>query len=106
MAQNKSREFFFWGIFLIVAVFVMMAMLKKKCDYCKSSSESYSPYKGMGSYIPKTGYNYLDVYEQEDYYKKHPFIYPTPLSYTTSWYKGRNKFDHQLYNLENNIAIQ
>lgn len=43
---------------------------------------------------PRTGMNYLDVYEQQDYYKNNPQIYPTPQTYTTLWYKARNIYDH------------
>ena len=60
--------------------------LKKFTD--TKNTESYSPYRGTGGCGYKTGYNYLDVYDQQDYYTKYPYIYPTPLSYTTAWYGG------------------
>jgi len=73
-----------WLIFaVVIALLVFLLMFKR--------SEGYSPFRRTGGCPPRTGYNYLDVYEQQDYYKKYPYIYPTPYSYITSWYSDRRR---------------
>ena len=97
MAQDRSQKFFLWGIFLVLGVCVLMWLLQRKCDYCQNKCyecddkdvETYSPYRRTGGCPPRTGWNYLDAYEQEDYYKNYPYIYPTPTNYTRALYKGR-----------------
>ena len=116
MPQDTSQKFFIGGVSLIVGVFVLMWLLQKKCQYCKNKCyecedydlnstmpdskysrltfgqrelENYSPYRRTGGCLPRTGYNYLDAYEQEDYYRNYPYIYPTPTNYIRTLYAER-----------------
>ncbi|MDX1472410.1 MAG: hypothetical protein R3213_13000, partial [Flavobacteriaceae bacterium] len=92
MAQDISQRFFLWGIFLILGVFVLMWLLQRRCDYCKETcnqKEDYSPYRRTGGCPPRTGNTYLDAYEQEEYYRKYPYIYPTPTNYVRALYGNK-----------------
>lgn len=51
--------------------------------------EGYSPFRHTGGCPPRTGRTYLDAYEQQDYYRKYPYVYPTPHTYITNWYAAR-----------------
>lgn len=86
MKQDPNQKFLLWGIFLIVGVFVLTWILG-------CAREGYSPYRRTGGCSPRTGWTYLDAYEQQDYYRKYPYVYPTPVSYTTAWYAGRRAMD-------------
>ena len=94
MVQDQSQKFFFWGIMVIVGVFILAWLLHRKHGYCQNQcwecdeKESYSPYRQTGG-CSRTGNTYLDAYKQEDYYQKYPYIYPTPTSYTRAWYANR-----------------
>jgi len=67
---------------LVIVIFVL---------WSSSRNENFSPYRGTSSCPPRTGYTYLDAYEQGDYYKNYPYIYPTPSSYITEWYDLKRK---------------
>lgn len=82
MKQDKTQQFLLVGVCLILLVFVLTWVLG-------CSREGYSPFRRTGGCPPRTGWNYLDAYEQGDYYNKYPYVYPTPVSYTTAWYAGR-----------------
>lgn len=94
MRQDPAQNFLLWGILLILTIIVVM-WLFRGCESSRSryrnSTEGYSPYRRTGGCPPRTGWTYLDAYEQEDYYRKYPYIYPTPTSYTRAWYKLRRK---------------
>lgn len=106
MPQDTSQKFFLWGIFLIAGVCILMWLLQRRCYYCQNKCyecdddfeklkehgrESFSPYRRTGGCPPRTGYNYLDAYEQEDYYQKYPYIYPTPTNYVRALYTKRRE---------------
>ena len=70
---------------IYVIIFVVIVIVILLCMY-KNGHENYSPYRHTGGCPPRTGYNYLDQYEQEDYYKKYPYLYPTPQNYIKNMY--------------------
>lgn len=117
MAQDASQRFFLWGIFLILGVCILMWILQKRCEYCQnkcyecddreseSEVEDFSPYRRTGGCPPRTGWNYLDAYEQEDYYQNYPYIYPTPTNYTRSLYTGR-RAEHAFIEAERHRLAQ
>lgn len=74
---------------IILIIFLLLVIIF--IFWKTSQNEKFSPYRGTGSCPPRTGYTYLDVYEQGDYYKNYPYIYPTPRSYTTNWYDLKRK---------------
>lgn len=74
-------------------------MAKGNC-LCSSSQEGFSPYRRTGGCPSGTGWNYLDAYEDQEYYRKYPYIYPTPTNYIRALFKGRraqNKFQEKQY---------
>jgi len=75
---------------ILLCIIIIAAII---CFCVSKTSEGYSPFRHTGGCPPRTGYNYLDAYEQQDYYMKYPYIYPTPVSYTTAWYAGRRAED-------------
>jgi len=93
MAQDQAQNFFIWGIVVISLAFIFLWYLGRRCDYCKNDcrkcKEDFSPFRRTGGCPPRTGWTYLDEYEQEQYYKQYPYIYPTPTSYTRRWYANR-----------------
>ena len=91
MKQDSSQKFLLWGISIILAI-VVLGYLRKQ----KITNEAYMPFRRTGGCPPRTGFSYLDAYEQQDYYRKHPWIYPTPVSYTTAWYNNRRKLNESL----------
>lgn len=68
-------------IFLVMLVLVVIFLF--------SYQEKYSPYRGTDTC------HYLNIYDTQDYYKNHPYVYPTPNSYTLSWYHNRRKLNEQ-----------
>lgn len=96
MNQTISQKFLLWGIFLVIGIIAIVWLIKNRYDWCSNKCwecENYSPFRRTGECPPRTGYTYLDAYEQEQYYKQYPYVYPTPYSYTTAWYKGRRAED-------------
>ena len=93
MKEDTNQKFFLSGILIILGVIILIWLLRRKCDYCKNGcwkcKEGYSPYRRTGDCPPRSGWTYLDAYEQEDYYKKYPYIYPTPTNYWKEWYANR-----------------
>nr|QBK86532.1 MAG: hypothetical protein LCMAC102_03270 [Marseillevirus LCMAC102] len=89
MAQDQSQKFLF---LVLISAFIFVWFLRCKCQ----NNETYSPYRRTGGCPPRTGHNYLDAYEQEDYYRKYPYVYPTPQSYTTALYAGRRQLNRSL----------
>lgn len=106
MAQDQSQKFFLWGILLVVGVFIFVWLLNRrslycqnqcwKCDENSSSKEGYSPYRNTGGCSSRTGWTYLDRYDQEDFYRKYPYVYPTPTNYVRQWYANRRANDNFL----------
>lgn len=94
--MDSTQKFFIWGIIIIFAIFVIYRFAKGKC-LC-SNQEGFSPYRRTGGCPVRTGWNYLDAYEDQEYYRKYPYIYPTPTNYIRDLYKGRraqNKFQEK-----------
>lgn len=95
MAQNLSQRFFLWGIFIILGIYILVWLIQQKIYDCKNKcwecdkKEGYSPYRRTGGCPARTGWTYLDSYAQEDFYRKYPFIYPTPTNYYRDWYANR-----------------
>jgi len=78
-----------WGIVLVVVVLLLAWFLWSSCS---AKREGFNPYR-----CGRTGMNYLDVYDQEDYYAENPYGYPNPESYTTAWFQLRNIYDPRKY---------
>ena len=95
MTQNISQNFFLWSILIIAGVYIMIWLIKRRSDFCKNDcwkcndKEDYSPYRDTGGCPSRTGWTYLDSYAQEDFYRKYPYIYPTPTNYVRDWYANR-----------------
>lgn len=85
MKQTITQTFLLTAILCVVILYAIYGLVNM------SRSEGYSPYRGTGGCPYKTGMNYLDVYTQEDYYRKHPYVYPTPNTYVTELYAKRRK---------------
>lgn len=77
-----------WGIIILGIALALIWYLWNACP----SREGFNPYR-----CGRTGMNYLDVYEQEDYYRENPYGYPNPESYTTAWFQLRNIYDPRRY---------
>lgn len=89
---------------IILLIFILIVIIL--IVWNNSKNERFSPYRGTGNCPPRTGYTYLDSYEQEDYYKNYPYIYPTPNSYTTEWYKlKRDELNYNKEKIENENCL-
>lgn len=64
------------GIILIIFAFVIILYLLK--SGCKGSCHQHDNYKHIGMFS--------DVYDQQDFIKNHPQVYPIPYDYTTGVY--------------------
>lgn len=110
MAQTDTQIFLAIIIFLALGGFILFWFLDKQCDRCrdKRMTQRYQKWKDnrdnprgnlqpTPQYIQErfskkpslpdqyTGPTRMDrIYESQDYYKSHPFIYPTPNSFVTS----------------------
>ncbi|MFW9930722.1 MAG: hypothetical protein ACFFD1_15135 [Candidatus Thorarchaeota archaeon] len=83
-------------IIIFIIVVISICLFQEKLEY-------FSPYRNTGGCTPRTGYNYLDAYLQEDYYQKYPYIYPTPQTYTTLWYAQQRKQNKALELAKQNV---
>ena len=81
--SGSSQNTLLWVLVLVVGVFIVWWLLTSSCN-----SESYSPYRDTGGCPICSGKTYLDAYYQSDYYRKYPYIYPTPTNYVRALYKG------------------
>lgn len=84
-----------------ILIFVILCACLIVVLYTSNTKENYSIYKSYSNNFPglcgyRTGKNYLDVYEQQDYYSKYPYMYPTPNTFTTKWYELRRQLK-QMY---------
>ena len=99
MDQRNTQLFLAIIIFLALGTIILLWFLDKQCDSCQdkklvkryqdnrgnrqskqNNKEMYSP-PPIGQYIPSR----MDrIYDSQDYYSSHPFIYPTPNSFVTS----------------------
>lgn len=93
MGQDAAQNFLFYGIILIGIIFILIWSMNRM-----SCNEKYSTY-GVMENAARTGMSYLDAYEQQDYYLKYPYIYPSSNSYITRWYANRNLLDKSRYDL-------
>jgi len=85
------------NIMFFVAVLFILAVLYLGFK----TREGYNPYeyrsgivtKNSGKFIQPqlTGWHYLDQYLGKDYYLQNPWVYPTPNSYITEWFRGRRE---------------
>lgn len=69
MGQDTTQQFFGFVIFLSLAIVLLIWLFRKKC-------ETFNPFRD-----PPNNKLYLRQYEQQDYYKTHPFIYPSRNTY-------------------------
>jgi len=67
-------------------IFIVIISVVIICIYISKNQEMYSPYRSQKNCF-RTGYNYLDAYTQNDFYKKYPRIYPNPPNYYKQLYK-------------------
>ena len=79
--QTKTQKYLLWAMAIALGIWLIMSV----------TTEKYSPFRRTGGCPPRTGYNYLDAYEQEQYYLQYPYVYPTPQSYVTAWYADRRQ---------------
>lgn len=73
----------------LVCVITLVSLLIIVVVYlssCSQEQENYNHYRGTGNCTFETGRRYLDAYDMQDLYRKFPYVYPTPLSYTKAWY--------------------
>ena len=104
MAQNQTQMYLLIGLLLIVSVYILMWLANNNRLQC--SPEGYMPYRNTGNCPPRTGYNYLDAYEQSDYYKKYPYVYPTPPSYTRNIFKYRRQWEDAIAKKIRNMGLE
>jgi len=93
----KHNKVVIWGVILLVIALVLVWFMWNLCP--TKTIEGYNPYR-----CGRTGLNYLDVYEQEDYYKENPYGYPNPESYTTAWFQLRRLYDPRRYPHQASVA--
>nr|QBK85642.1 MAG: hypothetical protein LCMAC101_02370 [Marseillevirus LCMAC101] len=105
MVQTDTQLFLAVIIFLVLGSFIFFWLLDQQCDRCRDKRlvKRYQQFKdrqegqgGQGSQegfekdpfpLPEhhTGPTRMDrIYDSQDYYHSHPFIYPTPYSFETS----------------------
>ena len=91
MAKSNSYpdKVLFW-ISLLIGCLVLLTAIILGVTYL--GKERYSPYRGTGG-CPSSSWEYHREYDSQDYYKKYPYIYPTPPNYIKAWYSGRRAND-------------
>ena len=100
MLNKKGTQTTLLTLLLVLAVISVVVIA-----VANRSSEAYSPYGSR----ERTGYPYLDIYETQDYYREHPYIYPTPYSYLTAWYKlerEQQKYFQQMVDRQEKLLIE
>lgn len=90
--QYEKSNIFQW--FTVIAIgFGVIVLILYLME--PSSQEKYSPYRYTTGCPSAVRWEYHKEYDNEDYYKKYPYIYPTPTNYVKAWYAGmraNNKF--------------
>ncbi len=101
MVQTDTQIFLAIIIFLVLGAFILFWFLDNQCDRCmdKRLAQRYQKWKDdqnnpqgnqerfskLSPPINYSGPTRMDrIYDSQDYYKSHPFIYPTPNSFITS----------------------
>lgn len=103
MAQSDTQIFLAIIIFLVLGFFILSWFLDRQCNSCRDKRlvrryQNWKPQQnrdGEGGKerfsttpIPPKhhiGPTRMDrIYDSQDYYSSHPFIYPTPNSFVTS----------------------
>ena len=89
---EKYRNIGNWFYFLVVigsSIVLILYLMKLPFQ------EKYSPYRYTAGCPTAVRWESHKEYDNEDYYKKYPYIYPTPTNYVKAWYAGmraNNKF--------------
>jgi hypothetical protein len=97
MVQTDTQTILAVVIFLVLGSFILFWLLDKQCASCQDkqlinrlNGENYNR-RGREGFAKKqlppshSGPSRMDrIYDSQDYYKSHPFIYPTPNSFVTS----------------------
>lgn len=79
-------------IFLALVTILIILFMTRCCNTFIKCNENYSPFKNTGGITSEySGYNYLDEYNDQQYYKFNPWIYPTPTSYIRLLYGEERK---------------
>ncbi len=101
MAQTDTQIFLAIIIFLVLGAFILFWLLDNQCNRCRDKrlTKRYRDWKdgrdnrgGQERFSKKSlppshhiGPTRIDrIYDSQDYYSSHPFIYPTPNSVVTS----------------------
>ena len=102
MVQTDTQISLAIIILLVLGSFILFWFLDKQCDRCrdKRMTQRYQKWKDnqdnpQGNHerfskkpsppVHYAGPTRMDhIYNSQDYYKNHPFIYPTPNSFVTS----------------------
>lgn len=82
-----KQQHLIYILLLCIGVIAIMGIICKK-----SYPEPFNHYRELAGCPQKTGYLYLDVYDQGDYYRDHPYIFPTKHSYTTVEYDKTRQY--------------
>ncbi|RLI46260.1 hypothetical protein DRO61_09475, partial [Candidatus Bathyarchaeota archaeon] len=99
-AQSDSQIILAIIIFLVLGFFILSRFLDQQCKSCgdkklikrykdwrsqqdsRNRREGFSERPGPPTHIGPTRMD--RIYDSQDYYNSHPFIYPTPNSFVTS----------------------
>ena len=100
MAQSDAQIILAIVIFLVLGFFILSWFLDQQCKRCRDKKliKRYKDWRGQQNirnsqegFSKKTGPplhvgpSRMDrIYDSQDYYSSHPFIYPTPNSFVTS----------------------
>lgn len=74
-------------IFVLLIIIVYNLLLPNDCN------EEFMLYKNNGN-CPEIDLRYLNMYNNQDYYQKHPYISPQGQSYWTALYCLRGEEKH------------
>lgn len=88
----RQQQNLMWILVLVFVASILIIWTQRSVQR-QDDEEGFLPFRHTGACPPRTGYNYLDAYEQEQYYKKFPYIYPTPQTYVTDWFKLHREED-------------
>jgi hypothetical protein len=119
MNRESTQTSFLLGMAVIVSLFILTWWIAQKrydcqnrCWECDDSGplnrnkEGYSPYRNTGGCPNSTGWTYQDSYDQEDWYRKYPYIYPTPTNYYRDWYANRRANSRYLESLRKKMESE
>ena len=90
--QYKKSNLSQWLVVISIVLIVIGFILFLTGSIIK---ENYSPYRYTTGCPSAVRWEAHKEYDNEDYYKKYPYIYPTPTNYVKAWYAGmraNNKF--------------